>query len=244
MRNDYLTRTELLFGAKALQKLKNSRVAVIGLGAVGSYAAEALARSGAGALLLVDNDVVCRSNINRQMFALHSTVGMKKTDAAKIRLADINPSCSIVTSDIFVDSSNLGQLFMGHVDFVVDAIDSTQSKADLIRFLSERGIPFISSMGAAMKKDPLMVKTGSFSVIKGCPLARKIRKLLALGNTVRPDFDCVYSAESAGNYSILRQEGGEKKEYERMPFGSFVGVTGTFGLTAAAHVIRNITGQQ
>ena len=148
-------RTAALLGEEAVARLCASRVAVFGLGGVGGYAVEALARAGVGTLWLFDFDTVSESNLNRQLFALTSTVGMKKTDVARARVADINPDTAVYTEDTFVDEGNIGAyLDRAHPDFIVDAIDSVPSKIALILAARERNIPIISCMGTGNKLDP------------------------------------------------------------------------------------------
>lgn len=192
---DRLTRTRMLLGDKGLSRLQNAAVMVVGLGAVGGYALEALARSGIGRLVLVDFDVFDESNINRQILALTSTVGQKKTEVARRRVLDINPDCIVETRDMFVNADTLPQLLDIPVDFVVDAIDALNPKCCLMEALYERGIPFISSMGAALKTDPSFIKCGTLSASKNCGLAKFIRKRLRKRGLEISRINCVYSDE-------------------------------------------------
>lgn len=159
---DRLTRTRMLLGDEGLSRLQNAAVMVVGLGAVGGYALEALARSGIGRLVLVDFDVFDESNINRQILALTSTVGQKKTEVARRRVLDINPDCIVETKDMFVNADTLPQLLDIPVDFVVDAIDALNPKCCLMEALYERGIPFISSMGGGIKNRSLVYQMWNF----------------------------------------------------------------------------------
>lgn len=154
MVNDQFTRLRLLVGDEGMQKLQNAFVIVAGLGAVGSYAVEALARAGIGRLRLIDSDTVSLSNLNRQLFALHSTIGRPKTEIAALRVRDINPACQTELHQKFINADSIPELFSGKPDFVIDAIDSLNPKTDLIAYLYENKIPFISSMGAALRTDP------------------------------------------------------------------------------------------
>jgi tRNA threonylcarbamoyladenosine dehydratase len=166
------SRTELLFGADALKTFQNSRVAIMGLGGVGSYAAEALARSGIGSFLLVDFDVITLSNLNRQLPALHSTVGQLKTEAMRDRIKDINPKAGIeIYSDFCAHESR--ELLLQNLDFVIDAIDSLGPKTGLIEACYRKQIPIISAMGAASRFDPAQIELVDISQSRICPLAKK-----------------------------------------------------------------------
>ena len=171
------SRTKLLFGEENLGVFKKTRVAVIGLGGVGSYAVEVLARSGIGKLRLVDFDKITKSNINRQVIALHSTIGRLKTEVMAERIKDINPSIEVEIATDFCDENNREKL-LKNLDFVIDAIDSLGPKAGLMADLYHRKIPFISVLGAAGKIDPSLIELTDISKTKICPLARKVRKYL------------------------------------------------------------------
>ena len=158
MTDNRFMRTQALLGPQKFANLQKSTVMIIGLGAVGGYALEALARAGIGKLILVDFDKVDITNINRQILALDSTIGHPKSELVAQRVKDINPSCKVITKEIFVNDKTLPDLLAEPVDFVVDAIDSLNPKCGLIEELVKRGIPFISSMGAALKKDPSRIK--------------------------------------------------------------------------------------
>ena len=169
-------RTEKLFGHTAMEIFENSNVAVIGIGGVGGYAAEALVRSGIGNITIVDFDKIEKSNINRQIWALESTVGNLKVDVAKKRLLDINPSLKIkAIADRFC-KENKEIILAPPIDFVVDAIDSSEDKIELLAFCVNNNIPIISCMGAARRKDPTKVKYGEINNPTTCPFAKKIRR--------------------------------------------------------------------
>lgn len=170
-----LSRTASLIGADGVERLKNSTVAVIGLGGVGSFTAEALARAGVGTLVIVDNDRITLSNINRQLYALHSTVGLAKTEVAEQRIHDINPDCIVQRSEVFVSAENIDELGLAHCDYVVDAIDSVFSKLALIKYCHEKDIKLICSMGTGNKLDPSAFRIEDITKTSVCPLARKIR---------------------------------------------------------------------
>ncbi|MBN1326997.1 MAG: tRNA threonylcarbamoyladenosine dehydratase, partial [Candidatus Cloacimonetes bacterium] len=174
---DQFSRTGLLLGDEAVEKFRTTRVAVMGLGGVGSYAAEALVRSGIGRLLLVDFDRITLSNLNRQLPALHSTLNRYKTEVMRERMLDINPGAEIeIFSDFFVEETR-DKLLQG-IDFVVDAIDSLGPKAGLLEAVWHRKLPVISVMGAASRFDPGRIELADISQTINCPLARKIRKYL------------------------------------------------------------------
>ncbi len=221
---DRLNRTRLLFGDDAMKKLKSSTILVVGCGAVGSFAVEALARVGVGNLILVDFDKIEYSNINRQLFALDSTVGREKVEVATERITDINPDINVTAINLFFDENS--DLTV-KPDFVIDAIDTVDSKMALYKWCFAHDIPFISSMGAARKTDPLKIKIEPISKTSVCPLAAKIRKLVREENM--PDFDVVYSGE-VPNKNIMSGR----------IFGSIITVTGVFGLVMANYAVKYI----
>ena len=222
--SDQLNRLRMLIGDDKINKLHNATVMVVGCGAVGSFAIEALARSGIGNMILVDFDMVETSNINRQIFALHSTIDKPKTLVARERVADITPDININIFNIFWDEKT--DLAV-HPDFVIDAIDSVQSKIALYRWCNKNNIAFISSMGAARKTDPTKIKIDKISKTFACPLAAKIRKIVR--DEKIPDFPAIFSTEApSGNIASDKN------------FGSIITVTGTFGLLAANYAINHI----
>ena len=219
-----LHRISLLVGKEAVEKLKQSTVMVVGCGAVGSFAIEALARSGIGHIILIDFDKVEETNINRQIFALDSTVGKPKVEVARQRIYDINPKITVDTFDMFFDENTKINI---KPDYVIDAIDTVQSKIDLYKWCFDNNVPFISSMGAARKTDITKIKIGKISKTSVCPLAAKIRHLVR--DLKLPNFDVVYSTENAKP----QPNGGRE-------FGSVITVTGTFGLLMADFVIKKL----
>ena len=178
MNKEQFLRTEMLLGEAAMDRLASSHVAVFGLGGVGSWCAEALARAGVGALTLVDNDQVGLTNINRQIQALHSTVGWDKTEALAQRVRDINPDCSLRLISEKYEADSRGRFFDVRYDYIVDAIDLVSCKLDLIETALGRGIPIISSMGTGNKLDPSQFRVADLSKTEGCALARILRKEL------------------------------------------------------------------
>ena len=168
-------RTEMLIGEEAVAKLRRSRVLVCGVGGVGSYICEALARAGVGHLALLDFDTVSVSNINRQLVALESTVGMKKTEVMAARIRDINPGTEVEVIDLFLSPENTGEILARGFDYSADAIDSVPSKLFLIEEAHRREIPMISSMGTGNKLDPTRLRIADISKTSVCPLAKKVR---------------------------------------------------------------------
>lgn len=176
--NDIFLRTRMLLGDDAMDRLASSHVAVFGLGGVGSYAVEALARSGVGELTLVDRDTLSPSNINRQLYALHSTVGQPKAEVAARRCLDINPALRVHTLCETYDADHREAFFNAKYDFIIDAIDLVSCKLDLISQALARGIPIISALGTGNKLDPSLLCVSDISKTSGCPLARVMRREL------------------------------------------------------------------
>ena len=218
---DRLNRCRLLFGAEKLEKLRVATVMVVGCGAVGSFAIEALARSGIGNIILVDFDAVSESNINRQLFASDSTLGRAKTEVARERIADINPDTKVTIFDVFFDENTALPV---RPDFVIDAIDTVKSKIALYKWCNTNNVPFISSMGAARKTDPTRIKIDKISRTFACPMAREIRKIVR--DERMRDFPVVFSTEMPTPHHSPDKE-----------FGSIITVTGTFGLYMANYAI-------
>ena len=173
---DHLSRTRLLLGDTAMEKLKNARVAVFGLGGVGGYVVEALARSGIGALDLIDHDTISLTNINRQLLATRSTVGKSKAQAAADRVRDIDPDIRVTVHETFYLPDTADQFDFSRYDYIVDAIDTVTGKLMLAQRAQETGIPIISSMGTGNKLDPTAFRVADISQTRGCPLARIMRK--------------------------------------------------------------------
>lgn len=212
-------------GDAAIARLRNATVMVVGCGAVGSFAIEALARSGVGHLILIDSDRVEESNINRQLFALQSTVGKLKTDVARARISDIGPDIIVDTLPIFFDANTVIDV---QPDFVIDAIDTIDSKIALYKWCAARNIPFVASMGAARKTDPAMIKVAPISKTTVCPLAARIRKIAR--NEGLADFPTVYSTEAPAP----QLAGGRS-------MGSIITITGAFGMRLGGMAIEYLT---
>ncbi len=192
-KNEQFSRTEALIGREALEKLKNSSVIVFGIGGVGSYTAEALARAGVGKITVVDGDKISPSNINRQLYALHSTVGMMKTDVAKDRILDINPDCEVTALGIFYTKENEDAVDFSKYSYVVDAIDTVTSKLLIICKSKSLGVPVISSMGTGNKLCPEAFTVDDIYKTSVCPLARVMRRELKKRNI--PSLKVLYSKE-------------------------------------------------
>jgi len=229
-----------LIGPEAFGRLQAAEVAVFGLGAVGSYAVEALARAGVGALRLVDFDTVQPSNINRQLLALQSTVGRPKTELAADRVRDISPRCRVDRRDAFVDAATAPALLDPLPDALVDAIDGVNTKVHLLAAAHRLGLFTVSSMGAARRLDPARIRTADLADTEVCPLARIVRRRLhRLG--IHRGIRCVFSTEPVPPpaASVVSSEA-PLRGRPRQPLGSISYVTGMFGLTAAAVTLEHL----
>lgn len=187
------SRTELLIGTEGLEKLKKSKIAIFGIGGVGTFAVEALARSGVGEFVLVDDDDICLTNINRQIHALRSTVGKSKVETMKARILDINPKAIVTTYQELYTSESADRLLSDDYDYVIDAIDMVTSKLDLVERCKKRNIPIISAMGAGNKLDPTRLEVTDIYKTSICPLAKVMRKELRKRGV--KDLKVVYSKE-------------------------------------------------
>jgi tRNA A37 threonylcarbamoyladenosine dehydratase len=238
-------RTQQLLGKTAMEKIRQARVAVFGLGAVGSFAAEALARTGVGNMHLIDFDRVDETNINRQIYALHSTVGREKAVLAHQRIQDINPLCKIKVDSSFVNAGSLGTLLDSETDVVVDAIDGLNSKVNLIAAAMEMQIHVVSSMGAGGRTDISMIRTGDISETCVCPLARVVRRRLHRRG-IYNGITAVFSIEKPLNKTQFDprdfSEAMPDHGRPRPPIGTVPWVPGVFGLTLAEQTIKIILG--
>ncbi|MBR7063822.1 MAG: tRNA threonylcarbamoyladenosine dehydratase, partial [Treponema sp.] len=187
------SRTELLLGREAVQKLQSASVLVFGCGGVGGFAIEALARAGVGKIKIVDNDVVNESNINRQIIALHSNIGRAKVDVMKERVKDINSSCEVITQKMFFLPSNSSEIDFSQFDYIVDAIDTVSAKIEIIKKAKEVNVPVISCMGVGNKIDATKIQVSDISKTHTCPLARCVRQ--ALKNISVKNVKVVFSSE-------------------------------------------------
>jgi len=237
MLNEY-TRTERLIGSAGMDKLKNAAVMVFGVGGVGSHCIEALARSGIGKLILIDNDTVSLTNINRQSIAFHSTVGQYKTKVMKEKIADINPDIEVVTHEMFILPDNLESLFTDKVDYIIDAIDTVTTKIAIVELAQKRGIPLISSMGTGNKLHPEMFEITDIYKTSVCPLCKVMRKELKVRQI--PGLKVLYSKEQPVDVSSNGAD--EEVGTKRSVPGSIAFVPPVAGLIIAGEVIREIAG--
>ena len=229
-------RTAMLLGEEAMGKLQNARVAVFGIGGVGGYTVEALARAGIGALDLIDSDCVSLSNINRQILATHSTVGMPKVEAAKARVLDINPNLKVTTWPVFYTPETADQFDFTQYDYIVDAIDTVTGKLALVEQAAKAGTPIICCMGTGNKLDPTRFEVADISKTSMCPLARVMRK--ELGKRGIKHLKVVYSQEEA--LTPVGAEEEMKALGKRQIPGSVSFVPGAAGLILAGEVIKDI----
>ncbi|MBQ2770608.1 MAG: tRNA threonylcarbamoyladenosine dehydratase [Clostridia bacterium] len=232
-----LLRTAMLLGEDAVEKLQKARVAIFGIGGVGGYTLEALARAGVGALDLIDNDTVSRSNINRQILATQSTVGSPKVEAGKNRVLDINPACVVRTWQVFYTPETADQFDFTAYDYIVDAIDTVTGKLQLIQRAAECGTPIISCMGTGNKLDPSAFEVSDISKTSMCPLARIVRK--ELGKRGIRHLKVVYSKEEALSPTGWEEEA--RALGKRQIPGSVSFVPGAAGLILAGEVIKDIS---
>lgn len=222
--SEIFSRTELVLGKEALQKLYDSNVIVFGVGGVGSYAVEALVRSGLGKITIVDNDQVCLSNLNRQLIALQSTIGQFKVDASEKRIQDINPQCEVTKLKMFYLPETADQIDLSFYDYVVDCIDTVTAKLELAVRAKAAGTPIISSMGTGNKTHPELLKIADISKTSVCPLARVMRHELSKRGIRH--LKCVFSTE-------------EPVKTDRVP-GSTSFVPSVAGLLIASEVVRDL----
>jgi tRNA A37 threonylcarbamoyladenosine dehydratase len=240
-------RTRLLLGDEAVLKLKQAHVAIFGLGGVGSYAAEGLARAGVGSLTIVDFDVVGITNLNRQNIALENTIGLPKTRVMAERIQLINPECQVFAHQTFFCEENSDELLATDFSAVIDAIDSFNPKIRLIVESLKRNLPLFSAMGAAGKIDPTQVRVADIAKSTICPLAKRVRKRLRAFD-IETGFQVVYSLEppvlpfSPDLIEADQKEFSLKRGRERMIQGSISYLTALFGLTLAGEVVKSITG--
>ena len=239
----WLARTRILLGDGAMARLAAARVYVFGLGAVGSYAVEGLVRAGVGFLRLIDFDSIKESNLNRQLFALRSTIGRPKATVAAERARDINPAIQAEACAAFAHADTLPDLLSGSPDLVIDAVDSLAPKVEILAAAAALGIPVFSAFGAATRLDAGAVRFGSLFDATGCPLGRLVKKRLRRRG-VAGDLWCVYSGEER-NLDAVREAVAEGEEYrrgrDRRILGSVSTLTGIFGLRLAHEAVLRLT---
>ena len=240
-KENWCSRTEILLGAESIKRLKESTVAVFGIGGVGGFAAEALARSGIGTLELIDHDTVSVSNINRQIVALHSTIGKYKTDVMKERILDINPEINVVVHQCFYLPETASQFDFSKYDYVVDCIDTVTGKIQLVEAAKAANVPIICSMGAGNKLDPTAFEVADISKTSVCPLAKVMRRELKKRNI--KNVKVVYSkeepVEAKAEIALESESAGRKKSIP----GSCAFVPSVAGLILAGEVVKDLAGE-
>ena len=235
MQSEWLQRTELLVKEEGIEKLKSANILIVGLGGVGSFAAEFLVRSGIGNLTIVDGDTVDITNINRQLPALNSTIGKNKTDVVAERILDINPEINLKKINEFLEPERMEELLTQEkFDYVLDCIDSLSPKLALIITCKRKKIKLVSAMGAGGKTDPSKVMVRDISKTNNCFLAKQIRKKLKK-EQIHKGFRCVFSTEIQDENSLKMTDG---SNYKKSFYGTISYMPAIFGLYAAAEVIR------
>lgn len=229
--SNWLSRTELLLGEESMDKLKDARIAVFGIGGVGGYVCEALVRSGVGAFDLIDNDTVCESNINRQIIATQKTIGMYKTEVMRNRMLDINPDVDVRIYNCFLLPENADEFPFNEYDYVIDAVDTVTAKIELVMKCQKEGTPIISSMGAGNKLEASAFKVADIYKTNMCPLAKVMRRELKQRGVKK--LKVVYSEEKP----ISSAKGRD------VP-GSVAFVPSVAGLIIAGEVIKDLTGKR
>lgn len=248
------SRTEILLGEDGLARLGQAAVIIFGLGGVGSYTAEALCRAGVGRLVLVDFDDICLTNVNRQIHAMDGNIGRPKVEAMAERLRLINPVAEIIPLKEFYCADKSAELLCGRLDYVVDAIDHFTSKVHLLKSCLQQGVPVISSMGAAMKLDPTLVRVGDIAETSKCRMAKSVRKLLRKEG-VETGIKVVYSLEEfrqplldggcKGNCICPNKD--EQRfscEHRRVVLGSISYLPAIFGMTMAGEVVQDLLAEK
>jgi tRNA A37 threonylcarbamoyladenosine dehydratase len=233
----WLSRTKLLIGEEALQRLAESHVMVVGLGGVGSYAAEFIARSGVGRMTIIDGDVVDPTNRNRQLPALATNHGESKALIMADRLKAINPELELEVVREFINPTMVEQQLLQHPSYIIDAIDSITPKITFIKLAYESGVPVVSSMGAGAKLDPTRLQVVDISETYNCPFAQQIRKQLKRHYGIRKGIKVVFSPEEPIKESLMLTDG---KNYKKSAYGTISYLPAVFGAVAASVVIRDL----
>ncbi len=235
---EWLSRTSLLIGEEQIGKFKDTNVLVVGLGGVGAYAAEQLARAGIGNMTIVDGDIYQPSNINRQLMALNSTLGRPKAEIMRDRILDINPNISVTPINNYVTDEEMINIISPEFDYIIDAIDTLAPKINLIYHSLEKGVKIVSSMGAGGKTDPMQIRIADIKKSYKCPLARVVRKRLhKLG--IRSGVKVVFSTEDVVKESIIPEEGRNKKS----AVGTISYLPPLFGCYCASVVVNDLLGK-
>lgn len=233
MEHSPFLRSEMILGNGSTKKLADKNIILFGLGGVGSYVAEALARSGIGRLTIVDNDVVSQTNLNRQLCALHSTVGKPKVEVIRDRILDINPDCKVTALQKFYLPENSDEFALYHYDYIADAIDTVSAKIDLAVKSQELSIPLISCMGTGNKLDPSLFRVDDISKTSGCPLCRVMRR--ELKNRGVKKLNVVWSPEIPVKPAETNEDSGKRQTPGSLPF-----VPGAAGLLMAGKIILDL----
>ena len=234
MEHSQFLRSEMILGKDSTEILSQKKVILFGLGGVGAYTAEALARAGIGSITIVDNDTVSVTNLNRQLCALHSTVGMPKTDVVKERILDINPQCNVTALQKFYLPENSDEFKLEDYDYIADAIDTVSAKIDLALKAQQFGIPIISCMGTGNKLDPTRFMISDIFKTSGCPLCRVMRTELRKRNIKK--LNVVWSPEEAVKPAKTDEDTGKRQTPGSLPF-----VPGTAGLIMAGKIILDLS---
>ena len=238
--NKWYSRTELLLGDEKLEKLRNAHVLVVGVGGVGAYAAEMICRAGVGKMTIIDGDTVNITNINRQLVALHSTIGESKVEVLSKRLLDINPDLELIAKHEFLKDDSIEALLDGDTyTYIVDAIDTLSPKCYLIAHALRRKIKIVSSMGAGAKVDPTQIRYGDISDTYHCALAKAVRKRLQKMG-IRRGLPVVFTTEQADRDAIFESDTEQNK---KSTVGTISYLPAIFGCYMASYVIRKITGK-
>lgn len=235
----WLQRTDLLLGAEALERLRNMHILVIGLGGVGSFAAEFLVRAGVGRMTIVDGDTVDTTNINRQLPALHSTVGRPKSAVMADRLLDINPELDLTVVTEFLTPDAVKELITNEFDYVFDCIDSIQPKQYIVVTCKQKDVRVVSSMGAGGRVDPSLVQVADISETFNCPFAQQVRKGLKRKG-VRRGVTVVFSSELVDRSTMMLSDG---NRFKKSFYGTSSYIPALFGLHMASVVVRDVAGR-
>lgn len=236
---EIFSRTAMLLGEEAIKKLSEAKVAVFGIGGVGGYVVEALVRAGVGAIDIIDNDEVCGSNLNRQIIATRSTLGMAKVDAMENRIKDINPECVVRKYQCFYLPETAGEFDFSQYSYVVDAIDTVTGKIQLVMQAKEAGVPIISSMGTGNKLNPTELEVADIYKTSVCPLAKVMRRELKKRGVDR--LKVVYSKEEPLTPLVIEEKKEEDKR--RATPGSVSFVPSVAGLIIASEVVKDLAGR-
>ena len=233
----WLSRTELLIGKKALEKLAKSHIMIVGLGGIGSFAAEFIARSGVGIITIIDGDIVDPTNRNRQLPALATNHGEYKADIMEARLKAINPQITIHTIKQFITPETVAVHLNNNIDYIIDAIDSITPKITFMVAAYHLNIPIISSMGAGGKMDPTVLSVCDISKTYNCVFAQQIRKMLKVNHQIKRGIECVFSPELPDKTSLILTDG---TNYKKSAYGTISYMPAMFGAVAASVVIRKL----